>query len=184
MAFCVNCGGAVSEDWQFCRECGQPPIESIDTRKKLESSPSNKAEDFENDDEFPVEASGQLPFLANTPMVMLVVAGILIAGILIVFSLVNSAGTRSGGEKAMVERALRESCYSLPSNLAISGPTTIQEFSSPPRKSIYFAKGGGQHMYWWVFDSSDEQISMTTAYAGNEIVAKSWGCPVDISTRN
>ena len=81
----------------------------------------------------------------------------------------------------MVGNAMREACSSLPSDLKISGPTSSQEFTDNNR-TIYLAEGGGQHMYWDILDSADGRLSMTTAYAGDEITAGAWGCPTDIVT--
>jgi hypothetical protein len=92
-------------------------------------------------------------------------------------------GCSGGGDIGRIESALKQSCSNLPSDLRVSGPTTAQEFSQPPRDGIFAAQGGGQYMYWWVLDSSSNRLSMTTAYAGDENVAASWGCPADIVAR-
>jgi hypothetical protein len=94
-----------------------------------------------------------------------------------------ATGCAGGGDIGRIESALKQACSNLPSNLSVSGPTTAQEFSQPPRNSIYVARAGGQLMYWWVLDSSSNRLSMTTAYAGDENVAASWGCPADIVSR-
>jgi hypothetical protein len=99
------------------------------------------------------------------------------------FLMVLATGCSGGGDIGRIESALKQACSNLPSNLSVSGPTTAQEFSQPPRNGIFVARAGGRLMYWWVLDSSPNRLSMTTAYAGDENVAASWGCPVNIVSR-
>lgn len=96
--------------------------------------------------------------------------------------LVLVAGCSGGGDTGRIQDALEQSCSNLPGDLRVSGPTTAQEFLQPPRSGIFQAQGGGQSMHWWILDSSSSRLSMTTAYAGDEIAASSWGCPIDIIT--
>lgn len=99
--------------------------------------------------------------------------------VIVALSVSLSLSACAGGELGMVRNAMNEACTNLPSDLQVSGPTSAQEFENNNR-TIYYAKGGGQYMYWDILDSADGRLSMTTAYAGDETVASAWGCPTNI----